>query len=64
MCCCCALVQELREVEIRGASYGKHIHLQIDFLQSFESFDLIFKAETEKKKMKNMTPPLPQFMEE
>ncbi|KAF2570471.1 hypothetical protein F2Q70_00000976 [Brassica cretica] len=41
MCCCCALVQELREVEIRGASY-----------------------ETEKKKMKNMTPPLPQFMEE
>ncbi|CAA7022088.1 unnamed protein product [Microthlaspi erraticum] len=23
MCCCCALVQELREVEIRGASYEK-----------------------------------------
>ncbi|KAG7579526.1 PLAC8 motif-containing protein [Arabidopsis thaliana x Arabidopsis arenosa] len=22
MCCCCALVQELREVEIRGVSYG------------------------------------------
>ncbi|CAN6970793.1 unnamed protein product [Brassica rapa subsp. trilocularis] len=39
MCCCCALVQELREVEFHGASYAE-------------------------KKKKNMTPPLPQFMEE
>ncbi|CAG7860748.1 unnamed protein product [Brassica rapa] len=23
MCCCCALVQELREVEIHGASYAE-----------------------------------------
>lgn len=31
MCCCCALVQELREVEIRGVSYGKIlIHLLMD----------------------------------
>lgn len=43
ICCCCALVQELREVEIRGASYGMYIYtctdrlafLDIDFENSW-----------------------------
>lgn len=64
MCCCCALVQELREVEIRGASYGIYIYtdrlalLNIDF----EFLDLIFETGTEKTK--KLTPPTHQFMEE
>ena len=66
MCCCCALVQELREVEIRGA-YGMNYidryiltqrlvlalkHEQISFLNIL--------AGTEKTKI---SPPSSQFME-
>lgn len=34
MCCCCALVQELREVEIRGAYGINYIQLTYQYLIS------------------------------
>ncbi|MFS8016657.1 putative PLAC8 motif-containing protein [Helianthus anomalus] len=32
MCCCCALVQELREVEMRGIHGMSHLHLHFYYM--------------------------------